>query len=65
MVREIKTINLNNLIIRDFNYTMNKLDRDAGKKTQRLYRCGSNFPVKLDRGELARRSIKKGEPRLL
>ena len=45
MVREIKTMNMNNLIIRDFNYTMDKLDRDAGKKTQRLYRCGSNYTL--------------------
>ena len=30
-------------ILGDFNYTMNKMDRDAGNKTQRLYRCGSNY----------------------
>ena len=45
MVREIKTINMNNLIFRDFNYTMDKMDRDTGKKTKRLYRCGSNYAL--------------------
>ena len=29
----------------DFNCTMDKMDRDGGSKTQRLYRCCSNYAL--------------------
>ena len=30
--------NENKIIVRDFNCTMDKMDKDGGNKTQRLYR---------------------------
>ena len=33
--------NENKIILGDFNITMDKIDRDDGNKTQRLYRCCS------------------------
>ena len=34
--------NANKIIIRDFNCTMDKIDRDGENKTQRIYRCCYN-----------------------
>ena len=34
--------NKNKMILGDFNCTMDKMDRDGGNKTQKLYRCRSN-----------------------
>ena len=31
------------IMLGDVNCTMFKMDRDGGNKTQRLYRCGSNY----------------------
>ena len=36
--------NENKIILGDFNITMDKMDRDSGNKTQRLYRCRSKDP---------------------
>ena len=36
--------NGNNIILRDFNCTINKRERDGGNKMQRLHGSGSNFP---------------------
>ena len=33
------------IILGDFNYTMNKMDKDGENKTQRLYRCCSNYTL--------------------
>ena len=35
--------NENKIILGDFNCTMDKMDRDGRNKTQRLYRCASNY----------------------
>ena len=35
--------NENKIILGDFNCTMDKMDRDGGNKTQRLYRFCSNY----------------------
>ena len=35
--------NENKTILRDLNFTMDKIDRDGENKTQRLYRCCSNY----------------------
>ena len=32
----------NKIIPEEFACTMNKMDRDCGNKTQRIYKCGSN-----------------------
>ena len=32
-------------MLRDFNYTMDKIDRDGENKTKRLYRCCSNYAM--------------------
>ena len=37
--------NENKTIIGDFNFTMNKMDRDGENKTQRLYRSCSNYAL--------------------
>ena len=37
--------NENKIILGDFNCTMNKVDRDGENKTQRLYRCCSNYAL--------------------
>ena len=43
---EMKTQeNENKIILGDFNCTMEKMDRDDGNKTQKLYRCRSNFAL--------------------
>ena len=34
----------------DFNCTRDKMDRYGGKKTQRLYRCSSNYALIMDYG---------------
>ena len=34
----------------DFNCTMDKIGRYGGKKTQRLYRCCSNYALTVDNG---------------
>ena len=40
--------NQNKMIFGEFNCTMDKMDRCGGNKTQRLYRCSSNYaPSKL------------------
>ena len=33
----------NKIILGDFNCTVDKMDRDGENKTQRLYRCCSNY----------------------
>ena len=35
----------NKIILREFNCTMDKMVNDGGNKTQRLYRCGSNYAL--------------------
>ena len=42
--------NENKIILRDFNCTMDKVDRYGGNKTQRLYRCCSNYALIVDNG---------------
>ena len=37
--------NENKVMLGDFNCTMDKLDRNGENKTQRLYRCGSNYAL--------------------
>ena len=37
--------NENKAILRDFNFTMDKMDRDGQNKTQRFYRCCSNYAL--------------------
>ena len=37
--------NENNIILGDFNRTMDKMDRDGGNKIQRIYRCRSNYEL--------------------
>ena len=37
--------NENKIILGDFNCTMDKMDRDGENKTQRLYRCCSNYSL--------------------
>ena len=37
--------NENNIILGDLNYTMDKIERDGGNKTQRLHRCCSNYAL--------------------
>ena len=40
--------NKNKIILGDFNCTMDKIDRYGANKTQKIYRCGSNYaPPKL------------------
>ena len=36
---------LNKIIPAEFACTMNKIDRDGGNKTQRIYKCGSNYAL--------------------
>ena len=35
----------NKIILGDFDNIMDKMDKDSGSKTQRLYRCCSNFAM--------------------
>ena len=35
----------NEIILGEFNCTMDKVDRDGGNKAQRIYRCGSNYTL--------------------
>ena len=42
--------NENKIILGDFNCTMDKMDRYGGNKTQRLYRCCSNYAFIVDNG---------------
>ena len=37
--------NENKIIIGDFNCTLDKMERDEGNKTQKRYRCHSNFAL--------------------
>ena len=37
--------NENNIVLGDLNCTMDKIDRDSENKTQRLYRCCSNYAL--------------------
>ena len=37
--------NENKIILGDFNCTMDKMNSNGGNKTQRLYRCGSNYAL--------------------
>ena len=37
--------NENKIILGDLNCTMDKIDRDGENKTQRLYRCCSNYAL--------------------
>ena len=36
-------VNENKITLRDFDCTMDKMDRDSGNKTQTIYRCGYNY----------------------
>ena len=38
-VENINKGNENKIILGDFHCTMDKMDRDGGNKTQRIYRC--------------------------
>ena len=40
----------NKIILRDFNCTMDKVDRYGGNKIQRLYRCCSYYILIVDKG---------------
>ena len=40
----------NKIILRDFNCTMDKVDRYGGNKIQRLYRCCSYYTLIVDKG---------------
>ena len=42
--------NKNKIILGDFNCTMDKMDKYGGNKTQRLYRCCSNYAPIVDNG---------------
>ena len=42
--------NENKIILGDFNCTMDKMDRYGGNRTQRLYRCCSNYALIVDNG---------------
>ena len=42
--------NENKIILADVNCTMDKMDRYGRNKTQRLYRCCSNYTVIVDNG---------------
>ena len=33
------------MTLRDFNFTMDKMDKDGENKTQRVYRCCSNYAL--------------------
>ena len=37
--------NENKILLGDFNCTLDKIDRDEGNKTRKLYRCHSNFAL--------------------
>ena len=37
--------NENKIIFGDLNCTLDKMDRDGGNKTQRIYRCGPNYAL--------------------
>ena len=37
--------NKTKIILGDLNYTMDKIDRDGENKTQRFYRCCSNYAL--------------------
>ena len=37
--------NENKIILGDFNCIMDKMDNDGGSKTQRIYRCRSNYAL--------------------
>ena len=53
--------NENKIILGDFSCTMDKMERYGGKKTERLYRCCSNYAHIV--GITAWGSMKKGQPR--
>ena len=42
--------NENKIILGDFNCTIDKMDMHGGNKTQRLYRCCSNYALIVDNG---------------
>ena len=53
--------NKTKIILGDLNYAMDKIDRDGENKTQRLYRCCSNYALSkliADKG-----SMEKGKSR--
>ena len=37
--------NENKIMLGDFNYTVDQMDRDLENKTQRLYRCCFNYAL--------------------
>lgn len=37
--------NENKIMLEDFNCTMDKMDRNSGNKSQRLYRCSSKYAL--------------------
>ena len=42
--------NENKIILGELNCTMDKMDRCGGNKTQRIYRCCSNYSLTVDNG---------------
>ena len=42
--------NENKIILGDLNCTMDKMDRYGGNKTQRIYKCCSNYALTVDNG---------------
>ena len=42
----------NKIMLGALNYAMDKIDRDGENKTQRFYRCCSNYALSMGKGEL-------------
>ena len=53
--------NESKITLGDFNWTMNKMGSDGRNKTQRLYRCHTNYA--LSQLVVNNGSMEKGEPR--
>ena len=51
--------NENKIIFGDFNFTMDKMDRDGENKIQKLYRCCSNYTLSKFIVNLWRREIQE------
>ena len=56
--------NENKLIIRNFIFTMNKMDMDGGNKPQRLHRCGSNMPCQNVSSIMSSRTYREGRTQI-
>ena len=37
--------NENKILVEDFDCALDEMDKDDGNKTQRFYRCGSNYAL--------------------